>query len=93
MRCGTSIMARTEIPTHDPGVRVLGMKKLANYRQIDRTGKATILCCVQCEPELATITPDDEDRLETVHMHGWTAGMVFAGKSDDYIKEFVRRRK
>ena len=89
MRCGTPIMSRAELPSRDEGVKVIGMKKLANYRQIDRKGKATVLCCVQCEPAVSTLSPEDESRVDTVQLMGWIGGMVFAGKSDEHITRFV----
>lgn len=90
MRCGTPIMARTFLPTKDENTKVIGMKKLASYRQVDRRGRASILCCQQCEPLLRNITPEEEDRIESVQMHGWISGMVFAGKSDEHIKGFIK---
>jgi hypothetical protein len=93
MRCGTPVMARTELPTKEPNVKAIGMKKNSAYRQVDRPGKAPIICCQQCEPLLKDLVPEEEERVESVHMYGWVSGMVWAGKSDETIKEFVRRSK
>ena len=91
MRCNTPIMSRAELPSKDAGVRLIGMKKNAAYRQVDRPDKASILCCQQCEPMFQALTPEDENRVETVIATGWVTEMLWAGKSDEFINGFLRR--
>ena len=89
MKCGVPLRVRVEMPGSEPGVVLVGIKKLDTYREIFRPGKATILCCPVCQPSLENLSPEESDRVDAAVACGWIASMILTGKTDEQIKGYL----